>query len=54
MRMTQDTIRIHINDLQTYEEVLAWYIEMNAGGTPHKKSEIQRVQTLLDAEKRPH
>lgn len=54
MRMTQDTIRVHINDLQTYEEVLTWYIEMNSGGTPHRKSEIQRVQTLLDAEKRNH
>ena len=49
MRMTQDTIRIHINDLQTYEEVLAWYIEMNAGGTPHKnpKSSVSKLYWML-------
>lgn len=39
---------IHINDLKTKEEVLTWYIEMNTGGTPHTKEEIQKVKEILD------
>ena len=45
-------IRLHVNDLKTYPEVLQWYIEMNAGGTPHTNEEIARVQQLLDIEKK--
>lgn len=37
----------HVNDLQTKEEVLTWYIEMNSGGTPHTKKEIQKVKEML-------
>ena len=44
------TVRVHVNDLKSREEVLRWYLEMNAGGTPHSKKEIQRVKDLLDAE----
>lgn len=44
-----NTMHVHINDLKTRQEVLGWYIEMNAGGTPHSKKEIARVQSLLDA-----
>lgn len=51
-RIITDTIRIHVNDLKTYQEVLQWYIEMNAGGTPHTSEEIARVQKLLDIEKK--
>lgn len=47
-RLPTGTMRIHVNDLKTRREVLGWYIEMNAGGTPHSKSEIARVQDLLD------
>lgn len=49
-RVIQDTLRVHVNDLKTYEEVLQWYIEMNAGGTPHTNAEIDRVQHLLQTE----
>lgn len=38
---------IYINDLQYEKDVLQWYIEMNEGGTPHTKEEIQRVKDLL-------
>lgn len=38
----------HVNDLKTREDVLRWYIEMNAGGTPHSEEEIQRVRKILD------
>lgn len=49
LRLT-NTVRLHVNDLKTKAEVLQWYLEMNAGGTPHSKDEIQRVQHLLDEE----
>ena len=39
---------VHVNNLQTKREVLKWYIEMNAGGTPHSKEEIARVQAMMD------
>lgn len=41
----------HINNLQTKSEVLAWYIEMNSGGTIHTDKEINRVKQLLEKEK---
>ena len=41
------TLSVNVNDLQTEEEVLRWYIEMNTGGTPHTKEEIDRVKRLL-------
>ena len=40
----------NVNDLKTKAEVLQWYIEMNAGGTPHDSKEIDRVKALLSAE----
>jgi len=43
-------IRFWINDLSTRAEVLNWYLQINAGGTPHTKEEIERVRALLDAE----
>lgn len=52
LRMSTQTVRIHINDLKTRAEVLQWYLEMNSGGTPHTKEEIARVQALFDEEKR--
>ena len=51
LRAVDDTVRIHINDLPTKEEVLRWYLEMNAGGTPHSADEINRVNSLLAHEK---
>lgn len=40
-------LSIRINDLQYEKDVLQWYIEMNEGGTPHTKEEIQRVRDIL-------
>lgn len=45
-----NTMRLNINDLQSRKEVLQWYIEFNAGGTPHSEDEINRVRMLLDKE----
>lgn len=36
-----------VNDLRTRKDVLQWYLELNSGGTPHSKAEIERVKTLL-------
>lgn len=40
-------VLVNINELQTREEVLKWYIEMNEGGTPHSEKEINKVKILL-------
>lgn len=46
MRM-KHTIKINVNDLKTEKEVLQWYVDMNAGGTPHTKEEIERVKKMI-------
>lgn len=40
-------IKLNINNLKTKKEVLNWYIEMNEGGTPHTKEEIDKVKELI-------
>lgn len=40
-------LQVHFNDLQTREEVLTWYLEMNFAGTPHSQEELDRVRALL-------
>ena len=39
-----------VNQLLTRKAVLQWYIELNAGGTPHSREEINRVRKLLNNE----
>lgn len=41
-----------VNDLDSYAEVLQWYIDLNAGGVVHATAEIERVRKLLEKEKR--
>jgi len=41
----------HVNDLQKKEDVLIWYLEMNEGGTPHTKEELERVRGMLNEAK---
>jgi uncharacterized protein with ParB-like and HNH nuclease domain len=45
-------IDFHFNiaKLKTRADVLNWYINFNAGGTPHSQEEIQRVKELLKEE----
>jgi uncharacterized protein with ParB-like and HNH nuclease domain len=38
----------HINDLQNKADVLTWYLEMNEGGTPHTKEELDRVRKMIE------
>jgi hypothetical protein len=45
-----NTMRLNINNLPTRAAVLQWYVEMNAGGTPHSDKEIARVLALYDDE----
>jgi hypothetical protein len=36
-----------VNDLETKKEVLAWYVELNTGGTLHTKEEIDKVLEMI-------
>lgn len=47
LHLTMMTLRVNINDLDSKEKVLRWYLEMNSGGTPHSDAEIQRVRQML-------
>lgn len=40
----------NINDLETRSDVLSWYYQLNSGGTPHKKGELEKVQELMRLE----
>lgn len=44
-------ITLQMVQLATRAEVLALYLRLNRGGTPHSESEIERVRALLDAER---
>jgi uncharacterized protein with ParB-like and HNH nuclease domain len=48
IRMASAMIHLNVNDLKSKREVLQWYIDMNAGGTPHTKEEIERVSKMLE------
>lgn len=41
---------LHVNCLNTKKDVLTWYVQMNNGGTPHSKEEIERVQKMIEGE----
>lgn len=41
-------MKFNVNRLQTRKEVLQWYLEMNTGGTPHSKEEIERVRNMME------
>ena len=38
----------NVNDLKTEKEVLQWYVDMNAGGTPHTNEEIERIKKMIE------
>lgn len=41
----------NVHDLPTRADVLKWYCQMNAGGTPHTEAEIARVCRLWEQER---
>jgi len=49
-RLIVITLKMNVNNLKTRADVLRWYIEMNAGGTPHTEEEIEKAMRLLDLE----
>ena len=46
--VSRHTLKFNVNDLKTEKEVLQWYIDMNAGGTPHTNEEIERVKKMIE------
>lgn len=48
----KQSFKWHVNELSTRKEVLDWYVELNAGGTPHTEEEIERVRELAEKEPR--
>jgi hypothetical protein len=44
------SFRFAINNLQTRAEVLKWYLELNAGGTPHSERELNKVRRMIKDE----
>ena len=40
-------VNVYMNYLENKREVLQWYIEMNASGTPHTNDEIERVKKMI-------
>jgi len=47
LSMTGPSFRFVVNNLATRAEVLQWYVDLNAGGTPHAPEEIERVRGLI-------
>lgn len=43
------TISIKINDLSNKKEVISWYLDLNSGGTPHTKEELDRAKLLRES-----
>lgn len=41
----------HVNNLRTDREVLIWYLQINAGGTPHTPEELDKVRKMLETHK---
>ena len=40
-------VKIYQNNLSSRKEVLQWYVDMNAGGTPHTNDEIEKVKRMI-------
>ena len=48
MSLMRNSIKVNINNLKSEKEVLQWYVDMNAGGTPHTNEEIERVKRMIE------
>ncbi len=47
LRDVKHGIKWHVNDLETRDDVLRWYVDLNRGGTVHSDEEIDRVRGLI-------
>jgi len=50
LSITQASFRWYVNDLETRDEVMQWYIDLNAGGTVHSQDEIDKVRRMMGKE----
>ena len=50
MRIVSCRLELHVNSLPTRAQVLRWYLQLNAGGTPHTQNEIGKVRDMLARE----
>jgi uncharacterized protein with ParB-like and HNH nuclease domain len=50
LRPVHAGFRWRVYELQNRKDVLQYYLDMNAGGTPHAEEEIARVRALLKDE----
>lgn len=48
IRVLPQTMILNVNDLKSEKEVLQWYVDMNAGGTPHTNEEIERIKQMIN------
>jgi hypothetical protein len=49
-RLKQFRFKVQVGSFQTRAEILEWYLQVNSGGTPHTKEELERVRKLLKNE----
>lgn len=47
INITDAAMYLNVNDLKAEREVLQWYVDMNAGGTPHTSDEIEKVRKMI-------
>lgn len=47
--VARGALTFNVNNLPTYAQVLQWYLDLNAGGTPHTDDEIETVRRMLAA-----
>lgn len=45
-------VRFHVNDLKSRDDVLRWYLQLNAAGTQHTDDELDKVRKLLEQEQK--
>ena len=48
---TDHVLLFNVNNLKSREQVLQWYLEINAGGVVHTDEELDKVRDLLAAER---
>ena len=46
-RLMRARFVLQVNNLKTRAEVLRWYLELNASGTPHTEAELDRVRAMM-------
>lgn len=51
LRVSGPDFRMRVSKLTSKKDLLEWYLGINSGGTPHSQSEIDRIRSLLQAEK---